>query len=54
MCIYVNAEGGLFHIMLLMEEPVLLYKVFIIEALVPSSVSNFSMLEGTKKILKKC
>ena len=49
MCICVNAEGGLYHIMLLMEEPVLLYKVFIIEALVPSSVSNFSMLEGTKK-----
>ena len=52
MCICVNAEGGLYHIMLLMEEPVLLYKVFIIKALVPSSISNFSMIEGTKKIRK--
>ena len=54
MCICVNAEGGLYHIMLLMEEPVLLYKVFIIKALVPSSISNFSILEGIKKIRKKC
>jgi len=36
-----------------MEEPVLLYKVIIIEALVPSSISIFSMLEGTKKNTKK-